>query len=121
MALHNDLGKKGEQIAVDFLTQKHYTILERDWRSGHRDLDIIAWYENTLVIVEVKTRRDDRFGNPEEALTNRKIRSIIESTDAYLRCKDLHCQVRFDFISIIGNKEPFRITHFEDAFQPPLW
>ena len=74
MAAHNELGKWGEDCAVDYLQRKGYTIVERDWKSGHRDIDIIAADEDgTLVFVEVKTRRNRLFGNPEEAVDWRKM------------------------------------------------
>ncbi|MBM6781190.1 YraN family protein [Bacteroides mediterraneensis] len=121
MALHNDLGKEGEDAAVDYLTQKGYEIRHRNWHSGHRDLDIVAQKDSTLVIVEVKTRRDDRFGQPEEAVDNRKIRNIVASTDAYVRKFAIDLPVRFDLITVVGIQPPFRIEHIEDAFFPPVW
>ncbi len=121
MALHNDLGKEGEDAAVDYLTQKGYEIRHRDWHSGHRDLDIVAQKDSTLVIVEVKTRRDDRFGQPEEAVDNRKIRNIVASADAYVRKFAIDLPVRFDLITVVGIQPPFRIEHIEDAFFPPVW
>ena len=57
MAAHNELGQWGEEVATDYLRRKGYTIVERDWKSGHRDLDIIAMDGQTLVVVEVKRRR----------------------------------------------------------------
>ena len=117
MALHNDLGKEGEDAAVDYLTQKGYEIRHRDWHSGHRDLDIVAQKDSTLVIVEVKTRRDDRFGQPEEAVDNRKIRNIVASADAYVRKFAIDLPVRFDLITVVGIQPPFRIEHIEDAFR----
>ena len=68
MAAHNELGKWGEDTAAAFLEEKGYQIIERDWKSGHHDLDIVAKEDNTLVIVEVKTRRSRLFGDPEEAI-----------------------------------------------------
>ena len=121
MALHNDLGKEGEDAAVDYLAQKGYEIRHRDWHSGHRDLDIVAQKDSTLVIVEVKTRRDDRFGQPEEAVDNRKIRNIVASADAYVRKFAIDLPVRFDLITVVGIQPPFRIEHIEDAFFPPVW
>ena len=68
MAAHNELGKWGEELAATYLEEKGYVILERDWKSGHHDLDIVAKDGDTLVIVEVKTRRNRLFGDPEEAI-----------------------------------------------------
>ena len=85
MAKHNELGKEGETEAAEYLISKGYTIRHRNWRSGKRELDIVAQKDGELVIVEVKTRRNDEFGRPEEAITDRKIRNIIISTDAYIQ------------------------------------
>lgn len=77
MASHNELGKEGENAAVKYLLEKGYEIRHRDWHSGHRDLDIVAQKDGELVIVEVKTRSDACFGQPEDAVDRRKIRSIV--------------------------------------------
>ena len=87
MAVHNDLGKTGEEEAVQLLLEKGYTILHRNWYSGKKELDIVATdKENeTLIVVEVKTRKNIDFGQPEEAINTKKIRRIVASTDAYIR------------------------------------
>ena len=85
MASHNDLGTWGEQEATDFLLQKGYTILERDWKSGHRDIDIIAQKGDVLVFVEVKTRRNRLFTNPEEAIDYMKLRNLRAAINHYVK------------------------------------
>ena len=74
-------GQDGSYLA-EFLLEKGYEIRHRNWHSGHRDLDIVAQKDGELVIVEVKTRSDACFGQPEDAVDRRKIRSIVASTDA---------------------------------------
>ena len=76
MAKHNELGKKGEQLAKDFLTEKGYTILETNLRVGRNEIDILAYHNNYLVAVEVKTRTSNFFGNPEEFVSNSQITNI---------------------------------------------
>ena len=78
MAKHNNTGKWGEDLAADYLREKGYEIIERDWRDGHRDIDIIARSPDlrTIVFVEVKTRATDVITKPEEAVDRRKIRNI---------------------------------------------
>lgn len=121
MAQHNDLGKGGEEMAVNLLLAKGYNIRHRNWRCGHKELDIVAERGNLLVIVEVKTRKATTFGSPEEAITNGKIRRIVSSTDAYLRKYMIDKPVRFDLITIVmGDNEP-QVNHIEDAFYPPLF
>ena len=81
----------------------------------------MAESENELIVVEVKTRSSTDFGNPEEAITDRKIRNIVSSTDAYLRKFCLDLPVRFDIITIVGSEEHFDIEHIREAFFPPIW
>ena len=106
MAEHNEFGKEGETAAADFLTEKGYSILHRNWRCGKKELDIVAKYNNELIVVEVKSRKDIRFGNPEEAVNDRKIRHIIASTDAYLRKFAIDLPVRFDIITVVAIFHP---------------
>ena len=71
MAAHNELGRWGEQIAAEYLQKKGYWIMFRDWKVGHRDLDIIAKQNDVVVIVEVKTRRNNHFGDTIQSTTLR--------------------------------------------------
>ncbi|MGL5273131.1 MAG: YraN family protein [Phocaeicola sp.] len=121
MALHNELGKAGEEVAANYIRNKGYRVLHRNWRSGKKELDIIAEYEGVLIVIEVKTRQHIEFGRPEEAVTNKKIKHIVASTDAYLRKFCIDLPVQFDIITVIGKIEPFKIEHIEEAFFPPMW
>lgn len=112
----HELGKKGEDLAVELLVSKGYRILERNWRSGHKEIDIIALRENTLVAVEVKTRKSDKYGEPDIAVGTIKQHLLIWAADTYVRYKNLNVDVRFDIISVvITDSEPI-IEHIEDAF-----
>ena len=102
MAAHNELGKWGEDKASEFLQLNGYQIIERDWKSGHHDLDIIAKDGSTLVIVEVKTRRSRLFGDPEEAVDYKKRQSLQSAINHYVKSHRCSRQVRFDIISIVG-------------------
>ena len=117
MAEHNDLGKWGEDLAADYLQRKGYVILERDWRSGHRDLDIIALDGDVVVFVEVKTRRRRLFTDPVDAVGYQKIRNLQQAANHYVKYRQIDCDIRFDIISIIGSvgAEP-EIEHIADAF-----
>ena len=121
MALHNELGKDGEQAATEYLEQHGYIIRDRNWHRGHLELDIIAAKDNTLVVVEVKTRRDTRFAQPEDAVTPQKIRRIVKATDTYIRIHQLDVPVRFDIITVVGEPGNFKIEHLKEAFLPPLF
>ena len=116
MAEHNDLGKKGEEIAARYLLGKGYTILEQNWRHKRDEIDIIASDGNYLIIVEVKTRSTSYFGEPEEAVTDKKQKFMIRAAEEYVISNDIHMEIRYDIISIIIGGNQQRIRHIEDAF-----
>jgi len=120
MAEHNILGKDGETAALNYLKEKGYRILKTNWRLGSLELDIIAQTEDELVIIEVKTRSPGSVTNPEDAITNQKIRNMVAAADAFIKYYDIDLPARFDIISIIGNHPNFEIEHIEDAFYPPV-
>ena len=101
MAKHNDFGKLGEELAVNYLIGKGYEILERNWRNIHKEIDIIAKDGTDLVIVEVKTRQTDEYGNPDVAVTKKKQRMLIAAANAYITRNNLDIETRFDIISIV--------------------
>ena len=118
MAAHNDFGKLGEELAVNYLIGKGYEILERNWRNIHKEIDIVAKDGQYLVIVEVKTRQTDEYGDPDIAVTRKKQRMLISAANSYIFRNHLEMETRFDIISIIfRNGEPV-IEHIEDAFLP---
>lgn len=116
MATHNELGEKGEQLAVEFLQKEGYTILEKNWRFKKAEVDIIAQKKDMLVSVEVKTRTSNYFGNPQDFVNQKKIQLLVEAINEYVISKDLDVEVRFDIIAIIQNKSTTQIEHLEDAF-----
>ncbi len=118
MAEHNDIGQKGEQLAVDYLQKKGYTILETNWHFKNLEADIIALFENTLVIAEVKTRNSNFFGEPETFVNKQKQRNLIKAAHEYIQRNNLDYEVRFDIISIILNNSKNVINHIESAFYP---
>jgi putative endonuclease len=117
MAAHNELGKWGEDTAADYLQRNGYAIVERDWKSGHRDLDIIAQdKDGTVVFVEVKTRRNRLFGEPEEAVDYQKLRSLRGAINHYIKYRHINGNSRLDFITVVGTigTEP-EIDHIKDV------
>ncbi len=116
MADHNELGDLGEKRAQDYLRSKGFNIRHTNWRYGKLELDIIAEKEGWLVIVEVKTRSTETFEHPQEAITSRKIRNIIDATQEYIFKFDWQGETRFDVISVIPHGSDFTIEHIEDAF-----
>ncbi len=115
MAQHNDLGKKGEKLALEALKKKGYTILETNWRHEKQEVDIIAKDKDELVIVEVKTRSTAFFGAPEDAVTPAKATRLIEAAEAYAELHNLDMDIRFDIVSIVMDKE-ISMNHIKDAF-----
>nr|WP_294874676.1 YraN family protein [Prevotella sp.] len=123
MAEHNDLGKWGEDEAALYYEDRGYEILERDWKVGKRDIDLIALTEDkdTLVFVEVKTRQNNDLQEPEEAVDVKKMRNLAIAANAYVKLHSLDMDVRFDIISVIGKCSCVEsIECFEDAFNPLL-
>jgi putative endonuclease len=119
MAQHNELGKWGEDIACEKLTKDGYAIVERNWRLGHYEIDIIAMQGNEVVFCEVKTRAD-MDSDPLEAVDKRKINNMVRSAAAYIEIKELHHHIRFDLFSIKGTPDSYEMEHIADAFDPPL-
>ncbi len=120
MAKHNILGHEGEDIAAEYLKQQGYTIQDRDWHCGHKDLDLVVTKDNVIVFVEVKTRTGTDWGDPQDFVNDRKIRSIVQSADAYLRLNQINMEVRFDIISVVFDDGDFKVEHIEEAFFPPM-
>ena len=118
MAKHNELGKRGEELAVQYLMEKGYEILERNWRNIHKEIDIIAKKDNVLVIVEVKTRQSEEYGEPDIAVTRQKQTRLISAANAYLFQTQLDINTRFDVISIVFKGDNPEINLIEDAFLP---
>ncbi|NQX86149.1 MAG: YraN family protein, partial [Flavobacteriaceae bacterium] len=113
---HNELGKKGEQLAVDYLQSKNYTIIELNYRFEKAEVDIIAKTQNILAIIEVKTRSTKDFGNPEDFVKPKQIQRLVKAVDAYVTAHDLNMEVRFDIVAIVKTEKNFDIEHIKDAF-----
>ena len=113
-------GIQGEEIACRFLAEKGYDIIDRNWRSGHCEIDIIARKENTIVFCEVKTARSRRFGSAIEWVTPRKTRRIAMTALDYIAHHRIQgCSFRFDVIGLDVNEGAVEITHLENAFFAP--
>jgi putative endonuclease len=116
MAEHNELGKLGEELAVAHLQKNGYSILETNWTFQKAEIDILAQKENTLAVIEVKTRSSLEFGLPQDFVTRKKIQLLVKAVDAYVIGKDLDIDVRFDIIAIHKEGKSFVIEHLTDAF-----
>lgn len=120
MADHNDLGKRGEELAVDYLSKKGFEIVERNYKFKRSEIDIVTRKDGLLVIVEVKTRSTDFMAGPRDTITKNKQKAIVRAANYYVQEKDLDCETRFDVISIILNDKYQNLEHIEDAFYPLL-
>ena len=117
MANHNEVGKLGEQIAKKHLIQCGYHVLACNWTWGKGEIDIIAKQGDVLVFVEVKTRTVATFGNPEEAISEKKQNLMYELATEYMYKTGHEDEFRFDIIAIVL-KPKLEVKHFEDAFFP---
>ena len=112
-------GKLGEQIAAHFLERNEYEILERNWRFEHAEVDLICKQQNIVVFVEVKTRKGNQFGHPEQSVTEAKQKAMAKAAEEYIYVKKHTGEIRYDIISILlPKKEDAQILHLEDAFFP---
>ncbi|MCF8274562.1 MAG: YraN family protein [Flavobacteriaceae bacterium] len=116
MANHNELGKKGEQLAVDFLLKNGYDIIERNYRFDKAEVDIIAKIKDVLAIIEVKTRSTIDFGNPQDFVKPKQIQRLVKAVDEYVTFNALEVEVRFDIIAIVKQGSHYHIEHLENAF-----
>jgi putative endonuclease len=106
------LGRIGEEAAVKFLREKGYQILVQNYRYRKDEIDIIAKHGKLLVFVEVKARKNNYYGYPEEFVNKAKASNIIRAAQNYIVTKNWVSGIRFDIIAITGEE----LVHFEDAF-----
>ena len=119
MADHNEIGQWGEDIAALYLQDKGYRIVERDWRYGHRDIDIIALDGDNIVFVEVRTRQSAAIMPPEQTVNAKKQRMLNVAANRYVRMHRLNLPLRFDIVAITGSPDDdISINHMENAFIP---
>ncbi len=116
MAQHNDLGKKGETLAVEFLQRQGYTILQTNYAFQKAEIDIIAQQNEVLAVVEVKTRSSTDYGLPQDFVKPKKIQLLVKAINQYIIDNNLDLQVRFDIIAIVNHKNNFHIEHIKEAF-----
>ena len=103
-----------------YLTELGYEVLDKNWRYGNKEIDIIATKGTMLVIAEVKTRTENYFGEPEEFVSNNKQKHLIHAANAYIdqACHD--GETRFDVIAITHKEDTWELNHILDAFYPVL-
>lgn len=119
MARHNEIGKWGEQVVVDYLAANGYAIVERNWRLGKIEIDIIASKGADIVFVEVKTRSEPT-ANPFESITLQKEQMLLRGVNAYLQRCNCALSPRIDVAAVEGDEHDYRIEYAEDAVRPRL-
>lgn len=110
-------GKIGEEIAAEFIQKLGYQIIIRNYRTGRYEIDIIAKHKNRIIFIEVKLRKSNNYGFPEQAVTQTKINQILSAAENYIFEIDWKFDIRFDIISITTSKNSKpEILHLIDAF-----
>jgi putative endonuclease len=120
MAESHELGKSGEDHAREYLINKGFTILEKNWRHNKDEVDLIAIHNECLVIIEVKTRNTLYFGEPQIFVNKKKQAFMIRAANAYILKNNIHLETRFDIVSVVLSGNKMSIKHIEDAFYPTL-
>ena len=116
MGKHNEFGKLGEQLAVDYLVEQGYEIVQCNFRYLKGELDIIAKKDGIMAIVEVKSRSSDFLENIAETVNQKKIKLLVATADAFMTENNRDEEVRFDIITILKNGKRFELEHIKDAF-----
>ena len=116
MGKHNEFGKEGEEIAANYLKEKGYRILYRNFRYLKAEVDIIAEKDDIIAMVEVRARSNDRIIAIADTITKKKIQLLVSAADYFVTEMKLDKEVRFDIIAILKNKKIFNIDHMESAF-----
>ena len=117
MGKHNETGARGERMAEEFLLNKGYTLLHRNWRTAHKEVDLIALDGAELVFIEIKTRSGLAFGFPEESVSSAKQAHLRAAAETFIELYPLYTSVRFDVISILlHHGEIEELLHLQDAF-----
>ena len=116
MARKDELGRTGEQLAVEHLTAEGYTILDRNWRCAIGEIDIVARHGETTVVVEVKTRSGLGFGHPLDAVTPRKLARLRRLAEAWCAATGVAAHaLRIDVIGVVAAREGVVIDHVRQA------
>lgn len=117
MAEHNLTGNMGEAMAANYFLEKGYSILHRNWRHVHWEIDIIAEKETVLHFIEVKTKRTRRFGYPEEKVNKKKMQNLMDAAEAYLHQYPGWKRIQFNILSItILPNQPVEYFFIEDVY-----
>ncbi len=115
MGRTQEIGNKAEVAAARWLTENGFTVLDRNWRNGHYELDIVAKKEDTLHFIEVKCRKLGGLTTPEEAITTAKFRSLSKAAEQYLVTNEISSEIQFDLVSVEYSTNGYDITYIPNA------
>ncbi len=115
-----ETGRNAEQLAADYLRVRGYLIWKMNWRSGKKELDMVAIHRGELIIVEVKSRVGNQVNIPSEVVHIKKQRNIILAAEAFIRYHNSRRPTRFDVIAVIYKKVGVEIEHIQNAFYPQV-
>ena len=116
MAQHNLFGQEAESKALSFLTNKGYILLEKNYRFGKAEIDLLMKDDNILICVEVKARSTDFFGSPESFISSKKISILVGAVNHYIESHNVDLEVRFDVIAVNVKNQEWKCKHIENAF-----
>ena len=115
-----EIGMEGEDIALKYLLEHGYKLLQRNWHFGKYEVDLIVENDDALVFVEVKFRSTSYFGEPEIFVSNKQKLNLIRAANRYISKFDIEKEARFDIVSIVMQNGQPKVNHIEDAFRPKL-
>jgi putative endonuclease len=116
MALHNELGRKGEALAGEYLTRLGFDTLFHNWKHRRYEIDIIAVKDGILHFIEVKTRQSTQFGLPEESVDRKKLRHLVYAGEAFTRMYPQWQRIQFDILSVSVTAEGVDYFLIEDVY-----
>lgn len=116
MGKHNEFGKLGEAIAVDFLVEAGYEICDKNYRYQKAEIDILAKKGDVLAVVEVKSRTLGFYKSLNDVIGQGKIQRLVLAADHYIQQHKLDCEVRFDVVTVVKTKGKFKTEHLKNAF-----
>ena len=111
-----EIGIKGEILALEYLVSLEYELIDKNWRTGHLEIDLIMKQKGILVFVEVKSRKNNYFGFPEQAVSHSKQKRLTHAANMYIEQNEYPGEIRFDIISISNILIKPSIFHIKDAF-----
>jgi len=111
-----ETARLGEGIAKRYLQDRGYRIIGQNYKTRYAEIDLVAQHKGTLVFVEVRTKRDEQFGRPEETINKNKINKLIRNTQGYILKRGYNKRYRIDAICVVldENEKPARIDHYKN-------